>query len=269
MSRGACLVLLALVCAAPPATRPAPPVLELTLAKTGWGDASRDDAEAVLRSAAEQLLPHFPDVRLEPLFVQPFGGPITLFERNADGQVVVKLATTDARWAQYAFQFAHELGHVLCRFDDRGDRGNHWFEESVCELASLYTLRRMGERWRTAPPYRNWRDYAKHLTAYAQARLDGHPLPDGQTLGAWYAVNAGALRKNPTDRRRSTTVAAALLPLFERTPAGWAAIHYLNQNEPDAARPFARHLQRWHDECPEEHKQFVRAVANEFDVALR
>src|SRR4051794_20927076 len=81
----------------------ATPVLEMRLAETGWGTASRADVRAVLTSAGRQLLVHFPGVKLETLEVSAAGGPITLFKRAIDGALIIKLNTRDTYWAQYAF----------------------------------------------------------------------------------------------------------------------------------------------------------------------
>jgi hypothetical protein len=268
MARGRhLLLLLGLLAAAPVDSKV--PTLDLTLAKSGWGDAPRDNAQAVFRSVGQQLLPHFPGVDIEPIFIQPDGGPITLYRRNRDKQIVVKLSTTDTHWAQYAFQFAHELGHVLCRFDDNVGQ-TLWLEESLCELSSIYCLRQMAREWETRPPYPNWKGYAKHLAKYAQDRIDAHPLPEGQSLAQWYGANADALAKNATDRDRNTIVAAALLPMFEKEPRHWAAVHYLNQAKPRGGKwTLEQHLQRWHDQTPAEHKGFVWALAKELGITLR
>jgi hypothetical protein len=268
MRRPFLVLLLLTTSAVASADPPAPPKLQLQLVKEGWGDAPWPNAEAVFRSAADQLLPHFPGVTIEPITVQPQGGPITLFQRSKDGRIVVKLSTRGTLWAQYAFQFAHELGHVLCGYEEL-QTGHLWLEESLCELSSLYTLRSMAEAWKTKPPYSNWKDYAKHLHAYAQKRIDEHPLPAGKTLAEWYRDNAEALTANATDRERNTVVAAALLPLFEKEPAHWAAVHYLNVKKPKARQTLPERLQNWHDQTPAEHRGFVRAIAKEFGVELK
>ena len=64
--------------------------------------------------------------------------PIVLFKRGPRGGSSL-LNTSDRYWCQYAFQFAHEIGHILCRYKD-GDSTNKWFEETLCETASLYAL---------------------------------------------------------------------------------------------------------------------------------
>jgi len=247
---------------------PATPVLEMRLAESGWGTASRADVRAVLTSAGRQLLVHFPGAKLEPLEVRPAGGPITLFKRAADGAIVIKLNTRDTYWAQYAFQFGHELCHVLCRFDE-GDRGNLWFEESICEVASLYVLRSMADEWQTRPPYLNWRSFAPKLTEYADKRLAERKLPEGTSLETWYHAEAAALRADPVNRDRNRIVAGALLAMFEKSPQHWAAVAYLNQQKPSGPQTFEAYLQNWHDRAPTVHRGFIEGLAQEFGIALK
>ncbi len=263
-----CLIFMVVFGGAIGADKPAPPELKMRLVEEGWGDASLADAEKVLRSAGKQVLANFPGATLEPIQVEPSGGPITLFRRARDGSIIVKLDTSNRLWAQYSFQFGHELCHIMCRYDEN-NTGNLWFEESLCELSSLYTLRRMGEEWKTHPPYSNWKSFAPHLTEYAQKRINDHPLPADTTLAKWYRDNAEALRKNATDRERNTVVAAALLPIFEKEPAHWAAVYYLNQGKPKKQQTFPERLQNWHDQTPAEHREFIRAIARQFELELK
>lgn len=250
-----------------PARRLPPPALRLHLARDGWGDASLENAEKVFDSAGKQLLIHFPGAPLSPIHLQPRGGPITLFRRAADGSYIVKLDTSDRHWAQYSFQFGHELCHIMSGFDDN-NTGNLWLEESLCELSSLYVLRRMSEEWAVHPPYANWKNFAPHLADYAQKRINDHALPTGTTLAQWYLDNADALRKDPTDRRRDTIVAVALLPIFEKEPSHWAAVSTLNKNKPHQPQSLPQRLQNWHDQTPPEHQPFIRAIAERFDITL-
>ncbi len=69
-------------------------------------------------------------------------GPIVLFKKGENGEHLIKLATEKLHWAQYAYQFSHEICHVLCGYEN-DHQGNLWFEETLCETASLYCLRRM------------------------------------------------------------------------------------------------------------------------------
>ncbi len=243
------------------------PTLQLNVSKTAWGEADQHDVEAVLRSTGRELLQYFPGAKLEPINVI-HGGPITLFERSREGAIIVKLDCADSYWSQYAFQFGHELCHILCRFAEH-ERSNLWFEESLCETSSLFVLRRMSQTWKSDAPYKSWRCTAPHLAAYAQERIGKRHLPEGKTLAAWYAENAEALAKNGEDRDKNRVVAAALLPLFEAEPTHWSAVWHLNDAWPEGKQTFGDYLQRWQDQCNPEDRPFVARVAREFGVVLR
>ncbi|MEA3368409.1 MAG: hypothetical protein U9R68_09885, partial [Planctomycetota bacterium] len=147
-------------------------------------------------------------------------------------------------------------------------KANKWFEESVCETASLFALRRMAEVWKTDPPYPNWRDYAPHLREYAGNRTKDARLPADTTLADWYARHADHLRKEACDRPKNEIVAGALLPLFEEKPARWAAVQYLNAAAKPEPRSFGQYLAAWHANCPAAHRPFVRRVADLFGIRL-
>ncbi len=243
------------------------PQLRFEIDKDGWGEAGQNDVRAILKSTSRELLSRFPGVKVEPLRIAPKGGPITLYQRTADGFIRVKLNTGDTYWSQYAYQFAHELCHILCQYRE-GDRSNQWFEETICETASLFVLRQMGTTWKTDAPYKNWQSYATKLTEYADKRIKESMLPEGTVLSKWLAENIATMRKNPEDRPKNTAVAIALLPLFEASPDSWAALNHLNEERPAAGETFPQYLQRWHDHTPAKHQPFVRKIADQLGVKL-
>ncbi len=240
-----------------------------------WDGASLADVTKVLRSAAETLWQHVPERRLAPIRVRPKGGPIVLYDRGPGGAYRVRLDTGGTYWCQYAFQFAHEFGHILCRHEkhpdatmEHMDQSNMWFEESVCETASLFALRRMAEVWKTHPPYPNWRDFAPSLRSYAEDRLRAAPIPKGTTLAAWYRKHADRLREEPCDRPKNRVVAGVLLPMFEAAPDRWQAVRYLNAGARPEPRSFEEYLADWRRHCPARHRPFVRQVAEAFGIRL-
>ena len=242
--------------------------VELRLADDGeWEGAVAADVRAVLGSVVDALLPHVPGAGVVVIEVRPRGGPISLFERAEDGAVRVHLNTGGTFWSQYAYQFAHELCHVFCRFD-RDDTGNRWFEEALCELASIYVLRRMADAWRETPPYPNWRDYATSLADYAARLIDEGRLPEGMALADWYARHRDVLPTVPTDRENARIVAVALLPFFEDEPELWAALPWLNAARPSQPRTFREHLGDWRRHAPPAHAAAIETIAAAFGVEL-
>ena len=80
-----------------------------------WGKVETKEIELTLLTAANLILPYsgrenWPSLRIE----NSVAGPMVLHERGDAGEYTILLNTKDRRWCQYAFQFAHELGHILC-----------------------------------------------------------------------------------------------------------------------------------------------------------
>ena len=121
--------------------------------------------------------------------------PITLFKRGPNGEIRVKLNVEGRRWAQFSFQFAHEMGHIVCGFEEYPNP-NAWFEETLCEVASLFVLGRMAESWKDRPPYPHWKDYAAALRKYREERMEGSALPKGTSLADWFREREASLRKD-------------------------------------------------------------------------
>ncbi len=228
-------------------------------------NASIADVEKVLHATAAELWKHFPGRKLDPILVAPKGGPIVLFKRGPNREYYVRLNTGDTYWSQYVFQFAHEMAHILCTYRE-GDTSNLWFEESICELASLYVLRQMSQTWKSNPPYPNWKSYAPKLADYAQDRIKAGTLPKDQTLAQWYQANAAALTKDGTQREMNAVVAVALLPLFEAAPHHWEAIAHINEGKSKDARSLAAYLKNWHDHAPERHRPFIVKIMEKFGL---
>src|SRR5215475_16047241 len=230
----------------------------------GFGRASAADITAVLQSAAGELFHYWPTTQLPSIDVYHRADhPQTDFRRVVGNRIAIGLTARDNHWAQYSFQFAHECCHAMINYsnDEPGltrDRqyANLWLEESLCETASLFTLRELSRSWLIAPPYAAWRDYAPWFAAYEEQRLalPEHHLPAGTSFVVWFRANEPALRQDANRRDRNTIVAAQLLPIFEKEPRGWGALAFFRR----AANPtqsLSRHFAHWQSSCPRELQQ--------------
>ena len=179
----------------------------------------------------------------------------------------VRLTAQGRYWSQYAYQFAHELCHVLTgheqisRFDNNP---NQWFIESLCELASLFTLRRMAELWQTRPPFSNRQDYARALHKYFKELVNrpARQLPPGLTVAEWLRDKENLLRKDAYSREDNAVVSLSLLNLFEAHPQGWNAVRYL----PKSDSAFVDYLAEWYESVPEDDKPFIESLMAVFDL---
>jgi hypothetical protein len=255
-----------------------PRPLDIRVQATGFGTASSDDLTVLLQSTAFEIWRYCARTQLGGIDVyhRP-DHPQTDFERTPTGRIAIGLAAQDTHWAQYSFQFAHEFCHTLANFSNRPQRlarfppqANFWLEESLCEAASLFTLRAMSHSWLTNPPYPAWKDYAPWLNTYAQRRitLPEHQLPAGKRFLDWFREHHSALRSNSALRDCNTIIAIHLLPIFEADPTAWETVTLLNRESLDVNESLAQHLTKWRSRCPENLRPFVRRLATEFGIAL-
>jgi hypothetical protein len=225
-----------------------------------------------------EILRHCPSARFSGITVYHRNDhPQTNFNRTSDGSIAIGLTAKSTYWAQYSFQFAHEFCHALANFSNNpqqslrySNHANFWLEESLCETASLFTLRAMSRSWRKAPLYPAWRNYARWLEAYAEQRITkpARQLPAGSSFLAWFRENEPGLRRNSAIRDRNTIIAIQLLPVFESEPQGWEAVTFLNRGSLNVNASLAQYLGDWRSECPPELRPFVIRLAGVFGVKL-
>ncbi len=234
-------------------------------------NAAEADIRAVIDSAARELGRYFPGHTIEPMVVvHAEDGPITLFQRNGQGEIVIRLSTSQTYWCQYAYQFAHELGHVLCGYRNTPSR-NKWFEETMCETAALFAMRRMARTWRDTPPYPNWAPYRDALNDYVDdviGKRVGTKDIFRVGLPAFYVAHKAELEADATSRELNGAMSVVLLRLLEEQPENWEAFRWLNTTPATAEDGFQIYLQKWHDAAPDAHRAFIRSVAELFGIPL-
>ena len=241
--------------------------LVLRIQAEGWGGASPDDIKKVLESTGRELLKHIPPNKTIRIHVIPSDKvPQVDFKRAANGEYLVRLSVKGRFWAQFAFQFSHELGHIVAHYerinDNKVGTDNKWFEETAAEVASLFVLARMAETWKTDPPYMNWKSFAPALKDYLDKILRDAEIPDKEKMPQWFLENRPALKADPHLRVRNRIVAIHIFRMLEQNPSQWEAFRYLNLGRPDATNSFEIFLENWYFSVPMDNKDFVRDIAN-------
>jgi hypothetical protein len=221
-----------------------------------------------LSSAGRELWRFFPDYEIEPFVVgRGEKSPIVFHNRNARGEIVMKLTTKNTFWSQYAYQFGHEFCHILCGFDRDGSK-NEWFEETLCETASLFVMRAMAKTWKNDAPYPNWVDYRHSLQDYADDVIEKRiAIPKGG-LAAFYRENEAKLNESTTDRELNGAVANVLVGWFEENPENWESVRWINSSPAVAGETFGEYLGKWHAAVPERRKAFVERIAKAFEIEM-
>lgn len=234
----------------------------------GWGRASREDIQTVLDAAAHELVESLPAPLQAPIIVTHTDGPpVALYGRGAQGEYRIHLHARGENWHLYAYEFAHELCHLLSNHDGHPRSGeaappNQWFEEALCETASLYVLKKLSASWSRSPPEPRWMEEAPLFQRFFETLIaERHRhLPTGTPLGEWLRENERSLRQDPYLRHKNEVLANLLLPLFESDPASWQALAYLNRN-PEVARDSLRtYLGDWFRSAPLAQRTLVSGV---------
>ncbi|MCY2971612.1 MAG: hypothetical protein NTZ30_13195 [Planctomycetota bacterium] len=233
----------------------------------GWGDASPEDIRRVLESTGRELLKHIPQNKIIRIHVVASDTvPQVDFKRAANGEFTVRLAVKGRFWAQLAFQFGHELGHIVSHYerinDNKIGNENKWFEETVGEAASLFVLARMADTWKTDPPYMNWKSFAPALKEYLDKLLKDTEIPVVEKMPQWFNDNRPALKADPHLRERNRVVAIHIFKMLERDPSQWEAFRYLNLGRPDATNSFESFLENWYFSAPKKNKGVVKEVVD-------
>ena len=232
--------------------------VQVRVADADWGEVEPQHIAAVLETTARELAPLFPGDAPVRVLVSPTGAaPMVLFQRTPRDEHHVLLRARGANWAHYAYEFAHELGHILTNYgrharDPLGAR-HQWFEEALCEMLSVHALRRMAAH---APdgaggPYAGFAD----MVLGEQHRREAH----GINLAAWLQSNESALRADPYQRKRNEAATMRLLEIFSRE-SRLRALAYLNLDDAPVPATFRAYLEEWRDRTPEPMRPAVQEV---------
>jgi hypothetical protein len=247
--------------------------IEIRVEGGGWSGANSEEITALLHAVAAELVQHFPERQLAPIVVRHSNrAPVVLYDKGPNGEYLVYLCAHGKDWYQYVYEFAHELAHILSNYErhahSQDARQHQWFEETLCEVASLYALKRVGMKWDNSLPYAHWGMDPEAFRKYAEHFLNEphRKLPSEMTLASWFDTNRDRLTGNAYVRQHNEVVANLLLPLFEENPEIWEAIDYLNTAP--ASQSFEDYLQAWHDSAPACYQHVIRYTMHLFGIEL-
>lgn len=228
-----------------------------------WGGASANDVRAVVARARETCLERVrlvSDRQPNRLLVeeQQSGRPhIWLHEDHPQtAWIVVDIAAL--HWSQLAYQFGHELGHVLCNSwvrDSKLEPPSRWLEEAMAEAFSIRGLGLLATSWQRRPPFPNNSGYAKSLQKYRDDLIAKYRSEEGDgpvgDVAAWFHRNRPALDKANGVGRSEGQAIVAIADLLEDDPDCVSDMGAVNRWPERSAVPIERYLQLWQDSCAE------------------
>ena len=181
------------------------------------------------------------------------------FDNSRIGWIIVDVGERD--WSRLAYQFGHELGHVLCNSWDSTSKPlppSQWLEEAMVEAFSIRGLGRLASSWETAPPFAGDNAFGAAIRQYRQHVIDGYagsvdrnPYTD---VAGWFhntqpALEAPGIGLNPIEGPALLAIQAEL----EQDDGCVADMGALNRWPQRSAVPIEEYLTLWEASCKELH----------------
>ncbi|MGG4607225.1 hypothetical protein [Providencia sp. Me31A] len=201
----------------------------------GWNITSCDDSHQKLAEAVYGIFSTFVGKKLENnILVRndlSQGFPIALYEKNNEDWEIILSCASGTHWAQMAYQLAHELCHLYCNHSSSRGHKHKWFEESLCECASIAVLYKLGSDWNNFEISAYNATYGVDITNYINDVTNSVTtiFESNKYFACWLLNNIPKLESCSTQRDINRIIAVHLFnSILNQSPENWVAITSLN-----------------------------------------
>ena len=226
----------------------------------------------MLPCAADQVVEHMRQACLEGVRLvsdrQPTrlrvdehtsGSPAIWLHPDGSSMAWIIVDIGERAWSQLAYQFGHELGHVLANsWQPHATPAIpcQWLEEALVEAFSLRGLGRLADRWTQDPPFAHDNAFGTAIAGYRLNILQRYAeqaTNQGGTadFAAWFAAHRSEIEAG---RGLSPFAQAAVLTIlaeYERAPDCLEALGALNRWPGRSGVPIEDYLGLWEASCAE------------------
>jgi hypothetical protein len=187
------------------------------------------------------------------------GQPSIWLHAGEDDLAWIRVDIGERAWCQLAYQFGHELGHVMAN-SWRRDANPHtpcqWLEEAMVEAFSLSGLRRLAAHWKSSPPFPGDNAYSGDILDYRQnvvSRYEQLGAEQGGVadLAAWFARHRPEIEAEGGLLPFARAAVPVILAEYERTPGCVEALGALNRWPGRASLSLPDYLGAWETSCSE------------------
>ena len=188
------------------------------------------------------------------------GPPSVWLHTDNTDMAIVYVDVPPQDWGRLAYQFGHELGHVLCNSWIWGSKPQlpcQWLEELMVEALSLRSLLRLADMVEQNPLVPGDTAFPASLRKYQGILLRRYVVAGGVEPGApiagWFRATREALEKNNGLAKFEGPAIAALVALLEQDRSLIEDYGGLNRWPGRSAVPFDEYLRLWQASCAEIH----------------
>jgi hypothetical protein len=247
-----------------PPIEPAPTLLSAPIELAGdWGHMLPYSADLVVERMRHACLD---GVRLisdrQPTRIRvdehTSGYPSVWLHPDGSSMAWIIVDAGERAWAQLAYQFGHELGHVMSNSWQPHAKPKlpcQWIEEALVEAFSLRGLGRLAESWKKDPPFPDNNSFGDAIGGYRQDIIRRYSaLADQQGFsrdGAkWFTEHRSEIETPGLNLFAQAAVPTALGE-YERTPTCVEALGALNRWPGRTGVPIEEYFREWQVSCAE------------------
>ena len=162
-------------------------------------------------------------------------------------------------WSQLAYQFGHELGHVMANSWQQHAKPMspcQWLEEALVEAFSLHGLGRLAKSSKQEPLSTNNGGFGDAVTAYREKIIENYAKLVGeqgglQDFSTWFATYQRELESNAGLGQFAQAASLTLLAEYERNTGCIEALGALNRWPGRSGVPLGDYLRLWEASCIE------------------
>jgi hypothetical protein len=248
--------------------RPSQPTASVLSAPLELGGVwSSSPADAVLRVLSRMREVSLEGVRLlsdrQPnrLHVENHSnGPPAVWLHNDHPNVawiIVDIGPRD--WSKLAYQFGHEIGHVLCNSWDARSKPRvpcQWLEESMVEAFAIRGLGRLATSWERNPPFTGDAAFGAAIREYRENVIKnygkaGEQMSDAE-IASWFRAFRSVLKSSALSGIEGPFI-IRLAGELERDIACVEDLGALNRWPSRSRVPLEEYLTLWGRSCAEVH----------------
>jgi hypothetical protein len=220
-----------------------------------WGSTPPEAAQRVLlrvRKICLSGLKLLSDQQPEKLRIENHtGGSPAIWlhdDQPAAAWIIVDIGPRD--WCKLAYQFGHELGHVLCNSWIRSAQPGpptQWLEESMVEAFSIRGLGLLAASWEEDPPFTGDKAFAAAIRQY-RANLMEKDKPAAD-IASWFRAHRSELESDHPAAKEPAV--GAILAVLENDKKCVEDLAAANRWPARTHVPIENYLANWEISCTE------------------